>query len=73
MHATSHCLIVGVVSFVSGLLFFFHLASLYYLTERVLPPQDIATNAEATSVQTYTHAAQEHHVHAVPIIKRFRV
>lgn len=31
MHATSHCLIAGVVSFVSGLLFSFHLARHHFI------------------------------------------
>jgi len=52
MHAMSHCLIAGAASFVSGLVFSFHLAPLYYLTERVFPPETIATKADGHLLRT---------------------
>jgi len=58
-HATSHCLIAGVVSFVSGLLFSFHLAPLYYLTNAFFLNASHCNKYQGYSVQTlYAHAAQ---------------
>lgn len=73
-HATSHCLIGGVVSFFSGLLFSFHLAPLYYLTKRVFPslkPSQQIPRPSPYKHTMYAHAALTCRTQRVTIVYGF--